>query len=234
MSSKYKQIVEEIEGDILGGKYNEVRKLPTEEELISKYEVSRTTIRKAVGILVSKGYVYQVQGSGIFIRDTVLKDYISLETLKGLTRDFPNKNIYSKVISIEVVKYDKELSEKMKCDLGTNLYYVKRLRIIDNHPFSMEYSYYNKNIIPYLSEEIAKSSIYSYILEDLQLNIGFADKIIYAEKLDSETARLLQLDENDPGLIIENTVFLSNGNVFEVSKVVHNYKYAKLLKLANF
>lgn len=234
MSSKYKKIVEEIESDILAGKYNDTKKLPTEEELISKYEVSRTTIRKAIGILVNKGYVYQIQGSGIFIREAVLKGYISLETLKGLTRDFPDKNIYSKVISIEVIKSDNELSEKMKCDLGTNLYFVKRLRIIDNHAHSMEYSYYNKNIIPYLNEEIAKSSIYTYILEDLRLSIGFADKVIYAEKLDGESAQFLELKEDDPALIIENTVFLNNGSVFEVSKVVHNYKYAKLLKLANF
>lgn len=234
MSSKYKKIVEEIESDILAGKYNDTKKLPTEEELISKYEVSRTTIRKAIGILVSKGYVYQIQGSGIFIREAVLKGYISLETLKGLTRDFPDKNIYSKVISIEVIKSDNELSEKMKCDLGTNLYFVKRLRIIDNQAYSMEYSYYNKNIIPYLNEEIAKSSIYTYILEDLRLSIGFADKVIYAEKLDGESAQFLELKEDDPALIIENTVFLNNGSVFEVSKVVHNYKYAKLLKLANF
>ena len=98
----------------------------------------------------------------------------------------------------------------------------------------MEYSYYNKDIIPYLNEDIAKSSIYSYILEDLKLNIGFADKVIYADKMDEETAEQLELDMSDPALVIENKVFLNNGDIFEVSKVIHNYKYAKLLKLATF
>ena len=234
MSAKYQQIVDDIEKDILGGKYNTTKKLPTEEELVLKYEVSRTTIRKAIGILARKGYIYQVQGSGMVVREAILKGYVSLETLKGLTRDFPNREIVSKVVSIEILEADETLAHKMKCSVGTNVYYVKRLRILDGHTFSMEYSYYNKDIVPYLNEDIAKASIYTYITEDLKLNIGFADKVIYADKMDKESSELLGLEMSDPALVIENTGFLNNGDIFEVSKVIHNYKYVKLLKLATF
>lgn len=234
MSTKYKQIVSELEADLLSGKYNEVKKLPREEDLIEKYQVSRTTIRKAIAILVNKGYVYQVQGSGIFIREASLQDYVSLENLKGLTRDFPDKKIESKLINLMVINADEDLAKQMKCDVGTDIYFLERLRYVNEEPFAVEYTYLNKNVIPYMSEEIAHRSIYSFIINDLKLSIGFADKIIYADKLDSESAQLLQLSENDPTLVIENTVFLTNGTVFEVSKVIHNYKNTKLLKLANF
>ena len=232
MSTKYKQIVSELEADLLSGKYNEVKKLPREEDLIEKYQVSRTTIRKAIAMLVNKGYVYQVQGSGIFIREASLQDYVSLENLKGLTRDFPDKKIESKLINLMVINADEDLAKQMKCDVGTDIYFLERLRYVNEEPFAVEYTYLNKNVIPYMSEEIAHRSIYSFIINDLKLSIGFADKIIYADKLDSESAQLLQLSENDPTLVIENTVFLTNGTVFEVSKVIHNYKNTKLLKLA--
>ena len=234
MSTKYKQIVSELEADLLSGKYNEVKKLPREEDLIEKYQVSRTTIRKAIAMLVNKGYVYQVQGSGIFIREASLQDYVSLENLKGLTRDFPDKKIESKLINLMVINADEDLAKQMKCDVGTDIYFLERLRYVNEEPFAVEYTYLNKNVIPYMSEEIAHRSIYSFIINDLKLSIGFADKIIYADKLDSESAQLLQLSENDPTLVIENTVFLTNGTVFEVSNVIHNYKNTKLLKLANF
>lgn len=234
MSTKYKQIVSELEADLLSGKYNEVKKLPREEDLIEKYQVSRTTIRKAIAMLVNKGYVYQVQGSGIFIREASLQDYVSLENLKGLTRDFPDKKIESKLINLMVINADEDLAKQMKCDVGTDIYFLERLRYVNEELFAVEYTYLNKNVIPYMSEEIAHRSIYSFIINDLKLSIGFADKIIYADKLDSESAQLLQLSENDPTLVIENTVFLTNGTVFEVSKVIHNYKNTKLLKLANF
>ena len=82
MIAKYKLIVDEIEKDILDGKYNKIGKLPTEEELVAHYGVSRTTVRIAISILSSKGYIYQVQVSGIFVRESILKVYIILETLK--------------------------------------------------------------------------------------------------------------------------------------------------------
>lgn len=234
MSAKYKMIVEDIEDELKNGKYDSTGKLPTEEELMTKYNVSRTTIRKSIGVLVSKGFVYQVQGSGVFVRESALNEYISLENLKGLTRDFPKKNIKSKLIKLEIIESNIELSKKMKCDIGTSLYFVERVRYIDNESFAIEYSYFNKEIIPYLNKEITNKSIYSYILDDLKLNLGFVDKIIYADKLNLESAEMLGLNENDPALISENTVFLSNGKIFEVSKAIHNYKNAKLVKLANF
>ena len=52
--------------------------------------------------------------------------------------------------------------------------------------------------------------------------------------MDEESAKYLGLAMDDPALVIDNTVFLNNGNIFEVSKVIHNYKHAKLLKLATF
>lgn len=234
MSAKYKEIAEELEANLLAGKYNETKKLPREEDLIERYQVSRTTVRKAIAMLVNKGYVYQVQGSGIFVREASLQDYLSLENLKGLTRDLPAKRIESHLISLNVIEANEELASKMKCEIGTPLYFMKRLRMVNDESFALEYTYFNKNIIPYINEEIVKNSIYSYIKDDLKLTIGFADKVIYADKLDLESASILGLQEGDPGLVIENTVFLNNGDTFEVSKVIHNYKNTKLLKLANF
>lgn len=234
MSVKYKDIAYSIEGAILYGQYNKSAKLPTEEELMKEYLVSRNTIRKAISLLVDRGYVYQVQGSGIFIRQTSKDGYITLGNMRGLTGDFPSKVITTKLLVLEQVKADVEIAKKMKCVEGTELYHVKRLRYLDGYSFAVEYSYYNKNIVPYLNNEIVEKSIYSYILNDLKLNIGFADKIIYCDKLSTEHSELLQLSEGDPATIIEDTVYLTNGLIFDVSKVVYNYKMAKMLSLANY
>ena len=234
MATKYKEIATEIEKDLLNGKYHINKKLPTEEEFINAYNVSRSTIRKAIAILVNRGYVYQVQGSGMFIREAALKEYVNLECLTGLTREFPNKEITNRVINIKVVKANEELAEHIECEINDDLYFVERVRYIDNKPFVIEYSYFKKSIVPYLNADIVNHSIYNYIINDLRQGIGFADKIIYAEKLSKEDAELLELEVNDPGLVIENTAFLNNGEIFEYAKSIHNYKYAKLLKLANF
>ena len=69
-------------------------------------------------------------------------------------------------------------------------------------------------------------------MEDLKLKIGFADKIISCDRLNQEDAALLGINENDPTLIIENTVYLNTGMVFDVSREKYLYSKAKLLSLS--
>ncbi|MBD7911096.1 MULTISPECIES: GntR family transcriptional regulator [Clostridium] len=234
MAIKYKEIGNSIEENIISGVYEQSKKLPTEEELMREYKVSRNTIRKAISLLADRGYIYQVQGSGIFIRETSKEGYITLGNMRGLTGDFPSKKITTKLLELRVEEASEEIAEKMRCAEGTNLYFVKRLRFLDEENFAVEYSYYNKDIVPYLNNEIVEKSIYEYIRKDLKLNIGFADKIIYCDKLDEEHSELLCLDEGDPATIIEDTVFLTNGLIFDISKVIYNYKMAKMLSLASY
>ncbi|EEL86699.1 Transcriptional regulator, GntR family [Bacillus cereus AH1272] len=85
-----------------------------------------------------------------------------------------------------------------------------------------------------MNEEIALSSVYSYFIEDLRLNIGFADKVISCEKINKENAQLLELNEDDPALLIENTVYLVNGTIFELSQSMFHYEKTKLLNRINF
>lgn len=232
MSTKYKMVVEELEKEIVEGLYNENKKLPTEDELMRKFEVSRNTIRKAVEILVSQGYVYQVQGSGIFIREFQKPGCITLSTMSGLTKTFPQDILKSELLELKVIEATEWLIKKMKCSSDTKIYYVKRLRYVNDEPFVIEESYFSKDIIPYLNEDICNESIYRYIMEDLKLKIGFADKIISCDRLNQEDAALLGINENDPTLIIENTVYLNTGMVFDVSREKYLYSKAKLLSLS--
>jgi GntR family transcriptional regulator of bglA len=234
MAIKYKEIADRLEKEIQEGKFNQTKKLPTEEEMIKEFEVSRNTIRKAVTQLVNRGYIYQVQGSGMFLREESVTDYINLGSLRGLTEDLKSKKVETKVLSLHVVEADELTAKGLRCAPETKLYYVKRLRIVDDEPFSIEISYFKKDVVPYLNEEIASSSIYSYLIDDLKLNIGFADKVINCEKTDEESAALLHIDPFDPALIIENTVCLTNGTIFEWSKSIFHFQKAKILNRINF
>lgn len=234
MAVKYKLIAKQIEEDIIGGKYEATKKLPTVEELMEMYDVSRSTIRQAISSLVEKGEIYQVQGSGIFIRATDRDNCINLQYMRGLSGDFERNRIKTKTIELKVISAGKELAEKMRCEEDTEIYFIKRLRFIDGEPYTVEYSYYNKEIVPYLNKEIVEKSIYRYMKDNLRLNIGFADKVIYCEPLNEDNSKLLGLKEGEGSLIIEDTVYLTNGLIFDTSKVVYNYKHARLLSLSNF
>jgi GntR family transcriptional regulator of bglA len=233
MQKKYETIVNMLEKEILEGKYDSNKKLPTEEELISRLNVSKNTVRKAIDILVAKGYIYRVQGSGIFLRDFTREGCMDIREMNGLTKTYSNNKLKSKVLELSLIDADEELASKMKCKVNTKLYYVKRVRYLNGEPMEIEESYYNKEIIPYLNEEICSKSIFSYIINDLKLKIGFADRVISCEKLNAEEADLLNLNKDDPTLIINNTVFLISGIVFDVSLEKYNYNKMKIISLTN-
>lgn len=233
MQTKYEIVVNILEKEMLEGKYNDTKKLPTEEELIKRLEVSKNTIRKAIDVLVRKGYIYRVQGSGIFLRDFSRTGCMDIREMNGLTRTYSNNMLKSKVLELSLINADEELASKMKCEVNTPVYYVKRVRHLNEEPMEIEESYYNKNIIPYLNEEICSKSIYSYIIDDLKLKIGFADRVISCDKLTEEDAKLLNLEKDDPTLILNNTVFLTSGVVFDVSLEKYNYKKMKIISLTS-
>ena len=125
----------------------------------------------------------------------------------------------------------RKIIEKLNCSPETKIYYVKRIRYLDGEPIEIEESYYNKDVICYLNNEICLGSIFKYITEDLKLNIGFANRVISTEKLSKEDAEFLNLEENDPSLNLENVVYLSNGKAFDYSIEKYNYLKIKLYNI---
>lgn len=90
---------------------------------MNRFEVSRNTIRKVISQLVNRGYIFQVQGSGMFLRETSVTDYINLGSLRGLTKNLVSQNIETKVLELEVIDAAEEIAKQMQCEAGTRLYF---------------------------------------------------------------------------------------------------------------
>lgn len=230
--TKYETVANDLADRINKNEFQETKKIPTEDQLMEEYDVSKNTIRNAIKILTKLGLIYPVQGSGMFIREMKKYDTVFLSGTRGITKDHPGKKIQNKCLHLEVIAADENLSQIMLCEIGTPIYYIERLRIVDETPYAIEYTYYNKNIIHYLNKEIIESSIYQYIKEDLKLSFGFADKYISARKLTDSESELLQLEVQDPTIMIEDNVYLANGTLFNSSQIIYNYKLAHFFMTA--
>ncbi|ARO28352.1 GntR family transcriptional regulator protein [Rhizobium sp. NXC14] len=64
------EAIEAIRSDILGKRWAVGDKLPNEASLSATLSVSRGTVREAVRVLVSQGYLETRQGSGTYVRST--------------------------------------------------------------------------------------------------------------------------------------------------------------------
>lgn len=68
MLPKYKIVIEEIKSWLFKEQFLPHDKLPTETQLMDKFNVSRHTIRRAIGDLEVANYLYRIQGGGYSLR----------------------------------------------------------------------------------------------------------------------------------------------------------------------
>lgn len=69
MKTKYSIVKESILSKIVDGTYKPNQKISSESELMKKFGVSRHTVRRAIGDLVTEGWLYRIQGAGTFCSD---------------------------------------------------------------------------------------------------------------------------------------------------------------------
>ncbi|MDF1493172.1 GntR family transcriptional regulator [Caproiciproducens sp. CPB-2] len=221
---KYKSLAKDIHEKIKNGTYS--IKLPTINDFVCEYQAGRNTVRSALDILVQQGEIHKVQGSGYYINKNVNseKKTLNISLKRGLTGSFPGQQIKSKVLELSILSSDEKLSARFNCSVGTPLYFVRRLRFIDDIPIGIENAYYNKRFVIYLNEEIASRSIFYFIRDELMLKIGFSDEFVSAKCLDKNECALLNLDEGQPGLIINEINYLKSGDIFNVSNTIYNYQ----------
>ncbi|WP_163538521.1 GntR family transcriptional regulator [Gracilibacillus sp. YIM 98692] len=86
MEAKYKKIKQSIKSRILEGLISPNEKISSESELMREFNVSRHTVRLALGELVNEGWLYREQGAGTFCADRSNID-------KKKSADKPHKNI---------------------------------------------------------------------------------------------------------------------------------------------
>ncbi|HPS55157.1 MAG TPA: GntR family transcriptional regulator [Sedimentisphaerales bacterium] len=87
----YRQLYRILKDDIESGVYPPAKQLPPEPELCKKYNVSITTIRQAVSLLVAEKVVYRRQGKGTFVAEQ--GDSFQFKAVKniGFLANFPNE-----------------------------------------------------------------------------------------------------------------------------------------------
>ncbi|MGE6630635.1 GntR family transcriptional regulator [Bacillus sp. NPDC077027] len=230
---KYQQIAIDIEKYIVTHELQQGDKLPVLETLMTQFSVSKSTIIKSLDLLEKKGIVYQVRGSGIFVRRHRRKGYISLLSNQGFKRDLEEFQITSEVLKLEVRKPTEEAALNLNISQDDDIYYLQRICYINGQTLCLEESYYHKNVIPYINTEIVADSVFKFISEGLGLKVGFSDLYMHVNKLNETEAEHLGLKLDDPALCIETVFHLTNGQPFDFSKITYNYLQSQFFIQAN-
>ncbi|MFY0762432.1 GntR family transcriptional regulator [Metabacillus dongyingensis] len=115
----YVQLNDKLREKILNGELKEGEALPSENQLMQEYSITRTTIRRAVDELVKEGLVEKEQGKGVFVRLRQTKQ--NLWNFQGFTDLSLKKNQQpvTRVLKKEIITENNTVFLKLERLRGT-------------------------------------------------------------------------------------------------------------------
>lgn len=222
----YRDLKEKIENNFFS--YQEL--LPSENTLIQTYSCSRNTLRRAVGLLVTDGYVQTIQGKGV--RNIYRPAEQTAFTL-GEVESFRESAIRNgrkpntRVLLFTEFRVDKNLALKTGFSENAEIYYIQRLHYLDDQPLILNHNYFLKEAVPGLTREIAENSIYNYLENELNMTIVNSKRIITVEKITEIDEKYLKLNAKDYNCmaVVSSQTFNSSGIMFEYTQSRHRPDY---------
>lgn len=224
---KYKQVANKIRQQILNEEFDSRIALPVERELCATYGVSKDTMKKALSILVNEGLIYRQSGKGTFIHENIKNNHEQYldNSLSGYSgqRESDSNHTTSKVTYLEVIKAPTHAVKALRLQEGSFVFHFERIRLLNDKNDVIEESYIPIELMPGLTEDILKGSLFGYIEDKLNLKIKSAHKTIRVDKASDYYANILGVGSSDPLPITTDIIYLSTGVPIIFSEVMYNY-----------
>ena len=192
-SIKYLDVYNDLKESILSGKYLKGSFLPTETGLTEMYNVSRTTVRKAVALLQTEGMVNVQQGRGTEvvcgksqIRQSGFQKYANV---MGVSSRFlkEGESLWMSSV-VDITGAEPRIADVFGFAAGTPVYRIQCLKVQADAPFSYVVSYVPTDIAPGL-ERFSGQMFYLY--DCLKNTYGVVSTAV-EECISADTAKFLE------------------------------------------
>ncbi|XCP85396.1 GntR family transcriptional regulator [Roseburia hominis] len=198
-------------------------RLPAERRMCEMWDISRTTLRKAVRKLEIEGKVYSVVGSGTYVSPPkYVRNLQDIESL-GMKRKAQEsgRKITAVLVSSSVIECTKQISMKLHVPLGHKIFVISRLRLVDDSPGWIETSYLDAGRFRGIEEhDFTQESLY-HVIENIygtKLTQGQQKvSITYTTKKESE---LLRIPEETAVIYVSGVICGSDGEPVEYCRSV--------------
>ena len=188
----YIKIYDKLKSAIKGGTYPPGSFLPTEQELETLYQVSRTTIRKAVKLLSDEGILSVRQGCGTMVMD--IRTTQNYNQVTSVTESLRKRgyDVTTGSMMIDVIPASRDIAADLFIPEGTPVARIQRLQLADGRPVTLMENYI----------EYAKVPGIEFLEEPYGLIIDATRDRISAKSADFLEARVLEIEPKTALLVI--------------------------------
>lgn len=189
--------------------------VPTERELATELETSRTTVRQALLELVAEGRLVRRQGAGTYVAEPKmdwplhLTSFTEQAAANGFTAS-------TRLLAADRIRADEALQEKLALDSGAYVWQIERLRLADERPMAVETSHLSATRFPQLSRHIRREqSLYAVLDRVYGVVAHHAQESISTAPASVREAALLNTDTGAPMLVLGRHSFDKAGEPVE-------------------
>ena len=222
----YIQVKNDIYRKIENREYDNM--LPSEKELISIYDVSRVTLRKALEELEKEDIIIRKAGFGTSINRnrSELKNFTLVQSFTNEMKETGAKNTITFYSTISIVFADKEMMKVFSCCNDRRLYNLKRLRGSKEKAIVYSDTWLNIDIDLPTTRDFLFGSLYDYLISNNILFSRFEEEL-EAIMPSKELRELLHLEKDGAILKRIRKGYDVNNNLIEYTI---NYYDAKLYR----
>lgn len=208
---KYEIVKDDLIEKINSGHYAPESQLPSENQLIDIYKVSRVTIRHAIDELYLADYVEKRQGKRTYVRGS--RKPQELSKISSYTEEIIRQGMTPsrKLISSQLRLATEEEQTRLQLDKADAVYSLKRIIYADGLPLC-----YTDTSLPYkFFRDIEKinfeeNSLYKIIEDKYKIEISSSSLKLRAVGANSVVSKYLDIEKHSPVLL---STAITNGIV---------------------
>lgn len=229
-STKYMTLYGNLKKAILDGKYLTGSLLPTEKQLMDRYEVSRNTVRRAIAQLEMDGLISVSPGRGTqVIKGHTNQEQPSFQTPYDVTtvekKGWNTKTVGYSGSTIDSMQADTRLSEKLGIVPLAEVYRIQRLKFCGDTPFCYVVSYLDKKKLPEMEQFSGQVMwLNKHIYDHYHLKPLAAHEKVTVKTATFLEANLLRMEVGAPMMVVERVAEYEQ-NVVEFTESFYNPEY---------
>ena len=207
----YLGMYEHLKKEIINGIFTVGELLPTESEFEQQFEVSRTTVRRAMDLLSRDGLIEIKQGRGTMVLDYKTKQNLNKVTSVSESLKRRGYTVKTKSMYIDVIKATVSLAKDLSIELGDDVARIQRIQLADDKPITIMKNYIVYSNVPHIEQYTNKFyALYQFLEDQYQIHIDGAVDKISAKSADFADSEMLSVPVGTALLCIYRICYQNN------------------------
>ncbi|MBY0409337.1 MAG: histidine utilization repressor [Burkholderiaceae bacterium] len=205
----YQQVKDFIARRIQEGVWRAGDRLPSENDLVNQFGVSRMTVNRALRELVEQGRIVRVAGVGSFVAED--KPQSTLLQIANLASEIRHRghDYRCDVLSVERISANLEVAAALDLRTGESVFHSLCIHREDGLPVQLEDRYVNPIQAPqFAQQDFSQLQPSEYLVRNVPFDQ--IEHVVDAVLPTPEQAALLEMNAGEPCLLLTRRTWLRN------------------------